>query len=90
MAKVVIPVTNPFSEGGEFRILLIESKGNPQSGDLSQSLALMKPKEKKKKVIKSKVDHGQSKTELMLSAPIDSTEKLITSTNKEGIMIVFL
>ena len=55
----MLDVENPFEEAGRFRIILVESSGDLL--DPSKPTALIKPKEKKPKKIRSKTDHGQSR-----------------------------
>ncbi|XP_048239518.1 cilia and flagella-associated protein 47-like isoform X3 [Haliotis rufescens] len=68
LERILLDVTNPFDEGAEFRIILVEAS-NDAALDPSKPTALMRPKEKKKKVIKSKVNHGQKRPDTPPSSP---------------------
>ncbi|XP_013416633.1 cilia- and flagella-associated protein 47 isoform X1 [Lingula anatina] len=59
--KITLKVTNPFNEAGEFRVVLVEAKGDILGQDKHREL--MKPKKKKVKKIKSRTDHGQTRPE---------------------------
>ncbi|KAK7478911.1 hypothetical protein BaRGS_00029892 [Batillaria attramentaria] len=58
LERVMLDVENPFNEGGRFRIVLVESSGDLL--DPNKPTALIKPKEKKPRKVRSKTDHGQS------------------------------
>ncbi|KAL8606797.1 hypothetical protein ACOMHN_049626 [Nucella lapillus] len=62
LERIMLDVENPFEEAGRFRIILVESSGDLL--DPSKPTALIKPKEKKSKKIRSKTDHGQSRPEM--------------------------
>ncbi|KAL3884217.1 hypothetical protein ACJMK2_030436, partial [Sinanodonta woodiana] len=68
LEKIPLEITNPFSEGGEFRIVLVEASGsllNPSK----HSMLMTKKKEKKKKKIKSKIDTGIPRPETPPTPP---------------------
>ena len=83
----MLDVENPFEEAGRFRIILVESSGDLL--DPSKPTALIKPKEKKPKKIRSKTDHGQSRPDTPPTpAPpkITNTQDLF-ALKKEGELI---
>ena len=57
--KIAVVVTNPFQEDGEFRILLVESKGDI----LGSQESLAAGRRRKPKKVKSRINHGQNKPE---------------------------
>ncbi|XP_076467202.1 cilia and flagella-associated protein 47-like [Babylonia areolata] len=59
LERVMLDVDSPFQEAGRFRIILVESSGDLL--DPSKPTALIKPKEKKVKKVRSKIDHGQTR-----------------------------
>ncbi|XP_035825915.1 cilia- and flagella-associated protein 47 [Aplysia californica] len=61
LERVMLEVVNPFPEAGEFRIILIES--STSTADANNSSTLVKPKEKKVKVVRSKINNGKKRPE---------------------------
>ncbi|KAK3775916.1 hypothetical protein RRG08_017206 [Elysia crispata] len=60
LERVMLEVTNPFSEGGEFRIVLIES--TVASSDTARSTSLMKSKDRaRSKSVRSKISNGRKR-----------------------------
>ncbi|XP_033635373.1 cilia- and flagella-associated protein 47-like isoform X1 [Asterias rubens] len=60
--KVELDVTNPFDEGGEFRIVLVEPKTSfPGTDAKTQKTGLLNSKQGAPKKVRSKTDHGQKK-----------------------------
>ena len=82
LTKVPIEVTNPFPESGAFRIILVEGRsklpGQVQSIDLMKSKKSAKPKK-----VKSRIDHGQKKTETENIEEI-STKPIGTEVSLDG------
>lgn len=57
-----LEVTNPFDEGGEFRIVLVEPKTSfPGTDAKTQKTGLLNSKQGAPKKVRSKTDHGQKK-----------------------------
>ena len=84
LEKILVPVTNPFKESGEFRIILVEASGSLL--DPNNTTALMKRRERKKKRIKSKIDSGIVRPETPPSPPPKIADTL--QQNKEGKMLL--
>ena len=75
-----MPITNPFKEGGEFRIILVEASGSLL--DPNNTAALMRRREKRKKRIKSKIDSGIVRPDTPPSPPPRIADTL--QMNKDG------
>ena len=75
-----MPVSNPFKESGEFRIILVEASGSLL--DPNNTAALMKKRERKKKRIKSKIDSGIVRPDTPPSPPPKIADTL--QLNKDG------
>ncbi|KAK3096977.1 hypothetical protein FSP39_005325 [Pinctada imbricata] len=67
LEKIPITVINPFSEGGEFRIVLVEASADLL--DPNKPAALLKPKEKRRRKVRAKVDHGMRRPETPPTPP---------------------
>lgn len=69
-------ITNPFDEGGEFRIVLVEASADLL--DPKKPVTMIKSKDKKKKKVRAKIDHGQKRPETPPTPPpikpIEGTE----------------
>ena len=55
--KIALSVTNPFKEGSEFRIVLVEAKGDVFQE--KKNTALLEAPKRKNKKITSKIDAGK-------------------------------
>ncbi|XP_052808119.1 cilia- and flagella-associated protein 47-like isoform X2 [Mya arenaria] len=88
LEKINIEVTNPFSEGGEFRIVLVEASGALL--DPGRQAAMLKRKEKKKRRIKSKIDSGIMRPETPPSPPPKIADTLqMQKDDDESMMSAF-
>lgn len=58
---------NPFDEGGEFRVVLVEASADLL--DPNKPANLMKPKEKRRRKIRARVDHGIKRPETPPTPP---------------------
>ena len=67
LEKISVPITNPFNESCEFRIVLVEASGALL--DPSQTKALLKKEKRKKRRIRSKIDSGMPRPETPPSPP---------------------
>jgi hypothetical protein len=89
--KVNLEVTNPFSEPGTFRVVLVEGANeNPIGGD--SGAPFPKSAEKKIKKIRSRTDHGQKQTKTPPSSKSQEVfpyEKSPVLTNNEGVYLQF-
>lgn len=61
LERIPLKVTNPFDEGGEFRVVLVEASADLL--DPNKPANLMKPKEKRRRKIRARVDHGIKRPE---------------------------
>lgn len=66
LEKVPLTILNPFDEGGEFRIMLVE--GNGGLLDPINNKTVVKRREKRKKV-KAKIDNGLRRPETPPTPP---------------------
>lgn len=80
LERIILDVQNPFSEGGDFRIVLVEAKGNMMLNSTTGSTELIKPKRKKAKKIRSRTDHGQARPE---TPPSPEEEEPVKTTLKD-------
>lgn len=67
MERIPLKVTNPFDEGGEFRVVLVEASADLL--DPNKPANLMKPKEKRRRKIRARVDHGVKRPETPPTPP---------------------
>lgn len=65
--RINLTVTNPFPEGGEFHIVLVESSGNLLNPNNTSNM--VKPRDKRRKRVKARVDHGQARPETPPTPP---------------------
>ncbi|XP_053397416.1 cilia- and flagella-associated protein 47-like isoform X4 [Mercenaria mercenaria] len=88
LEKINLDVTNPFSEAGEFRIVLVEASGALL--DPGKSAAILKRKEKKRKRIRSKIDSGIVRPETPPSPPPKISDTLqMQKEDDENMMSAF-
>ncbi len=85
LERIILDVTNPFDEGAEFNIVLVEASNDILDPD--KPTVLMRPKETKKKVIKSKVNHGQNRPETPPMQPTKTmaSSEIMTKKKKDGL-----
>ncbi|XP_055954756.1 cilia and flagella-associated protein 47 [Patella vulgata] len=90
LERIILDVTNPFNEGGEFKIILMET--NMDTSDPSKPAAasvLLRTKDKKKKKVKAKIDHGQNRPETPPTPPppvITDTQQLAKTKKDDEAM----
>ena len=67
LERIPLKVINPFDEGGEFRVVLVEASADLL--DPNKPANLMKPKEKRRRKIRARVDHGIKRPETPPTPP---------------------
>ena len=85
LEKICFDVTNPFPEGGEFRIVLVEASGALL--EPGKQAAILRRKEKRKKRIKSKIDSGILRPETPPSPPPKLSEQLQMQKDGDDIFL---
>ncbi|XP_071134806.1 cilia- and flagella-associated protein 47-like isoform X3 [Mytilus edulis] len=76
LERIQLTITNPFNEGEDFRIVLVEASTDLL--DPTKNTTLMKSKERRKRKVRARIDHGQKRPETPPTPPpvkpIEGTE----------------
>ncbi|ESO84826.1 hypothetical protein LOTGIDRAFT_196276 [Lottia gigantea] len=92
LERINLNVSNPFNDGGEFKIILLETRGDQL--DPNQSIpasVLLRTKERKKKRVKSKTNHGQNRPDTPPTPPppiITDTEEFSKQNNTDSAQLL--
>ena len=86
--KVELEVTNPFEDGGEFRIVLVEDKAPfPGAGTKGTSkTGLLGQKQDSPKKVRSKVDHGQKKERTPTPQKVEEASSDLNALEGKGVV----
>jgi hypothetical protein len=78
--KVPLEVTNPFPQGGDFKIVLLETKED----SVGSQTSLIAQKKKKSKKIRSKINTGVNKSEEDKEEILQSVVEPMTTKMEKG------
>ncbi len=83
-----LEVTNPFEDGGEFRIVLVEDKAPfPGAGTKGTSkTGLLGQKQDSPKKVRSKVDHGQKKERTPTPQKVEEASSDLNALEGKGVV----
>ncbi|XP_052708553.1 cilia and flagella-associated protein 47-like isoform X1 [Crassostrea angulata] len=87
LERIPLKITNPFDEGGEFRVVLVEASADLL--DPNKPANLMKPKEKRRRKIRARVDHGIKRPETPPTPPPPRQEDSFFKKDEPPLMSAF-
>ncbi|XP_021363645.1 cilia- and flagella-associated protein 47-like isoform X2 [Mizuhopecten yessoensis] len=87
LEKIPINVRNPFNEAGDFRIVLVEAQSSLL--EPGKTASLLKPKDKRKRKVRARIDHGQKRPETPPTPPPKLPEETDKSNDDQVSMSAF-